>query len=360
MDAIPELTVVIPTFNERGNIAPLVERLRRTLDGIAWRAIFVDDNSPDGTAAAVKAVAATDQRVACLHRLGRRGLAGAVIEGILASSTPLVAVMDADLQHDETLLPLMLATLQSRAADLVIGSRYVGGGSSGQGLSRLRGFGSRLAGRMARFVLKAEVHDPVSGFFMIRRSLVEQVAPKLSTSGFKILFDIIASQPIPLNILELPYVFSQRHSGLSKLDRRVVLEYFGLILSRLTGKVLPPRALLFGMVGACGLIINVGMLELFHWARLSFGHAQLYAAMTAMTSNYLVNNQITYRDRRLRGLALLTGYIRFCALCTVGLIANVAVGKLVFSHLPIWWVAGTVGALFGAVWNYVGASLAVW
>ena len=363
MEPIPDLTVVIPTFNERGNVAPLIERLRRTLEGIAWRAIFVDDSSADGTAAAVKAIATTDDRVLCLQRVGRRGLAGAVIEGIMASSTPIVAVMDADLQHDETLLPLMLASVKSGAADLVIGSRYMGGGSADEGLSRLRGLGSRLASRLARLVLKAEVNDPVSGFFMIRREVVDKVAPRLSTNGFKILFDIIASQDKPLNILELPYVFAHRHSGESKLDGGVVLEYLGLILARFSGNIVPPRALLFFMVGASGLIVNIGMLKVFLIAHLGFGAAQLCAAVTAMTTNFLINNQITYRDRRLRGLALLTGYIRFCALCGVGLVANVAVAALVFRHLHnphLWWLAGVAGAVFGAVWNYVGASLAVW
>ena len=360
MEPIPDLTVVIPTFNERGNIAPLVERLRRALDGVAWRAIFVDDSSADGTAAVVKAIAMADDRVVCLQRLGRRGLAGAVIEGVMASSTPIVAVMDADLQHDETLLPLMLAAVRSGAADLVIGSRYVGGRGADGGLSRLRGLGSRLASRLARLVLKAEVNDPVSGFFMMRRDVVEKVAPRLSTSGFKILFDIIASQDKPLNILELPYVFAHRHSGESKLDGAVVLEYLGLILARLSGNILPPRALLFFMVGASGLVVNIGMLKVFLIAHLGFGPAQLCAATTAMTSNFLINNQITYRDRRLKGMALLTGYIRFAALCGVGLIANVAVADLIFRHLPVWWLAGAAGAMFGAVWNYVGASLAVW
>jgi len=360
LDLIPELTVVIPTFNERDNVAPLIASLRRALHDIAWRIVFVDDNSSDGTAAEVKSIAASDDRILCLQRVGRRGLAGAVIEGIMASSTPVVAVMDADLQHDETLLPLMLASLQSGAAELVIGSRYVGEGSAGDGLSRLRNLGSRHASRLARLVLKADVADPVSGFFMIRRSAVEAVAPRLSASGFKILFDIIASQPKPLNILELPYVFAKRHSGVSKLDGGVVVDYLSLILARFAGNILPPRALLFGMVGASGLLVHLAALDLLTLAHLPFSQAQLGAAFTAMTSNYLINNQITYRDRRLRGWSLLMGYIRFCALCSVGLVANVAVGEFVFRRLPILWLAGVAGALFGAVWNYVGASLAVW
>jgi dolichol-phosphate mannosyltransferase len=354
------LTVVAPTFNERDNIRPLVDRLEGTLSGIAWQVIFVDDDSPDGTAEAVNAIARVDPRVACLHRIGRRGLAGAVLEGVMASAAPFVAVMDADLQHDEALLPAMLAVLEEDRADLVIGSRYLGRAAAPMGLSPIRRAGSKVAAWLGRRVLKAEIGDPVSGFFMIRRAAVEAVAPRLSREGFKILFDIIASQPAPLRILELPYAFAPRQSGESKLDRRVVVEYLGLLLARLSGNLIPPRALMFGVVGASGLLVHLTVLSLGLTFGLRFALGQTVAAVTAMTSNFLINNAVTYRDRRLTGVRLLTGYLRFCALCGVGLIANVAVADLVHRHAPIWWLAGVAGALFGAVWNYVSTSLAVW
>jgi len=340
----PELTVVVPTFN----------------DGIAWQAIFVDDNSPDGTADTVKAIAATDRRITCLRRIGRRGLAGAVLEGVMASNAPFVAVIDADLQHDETLLPAMLERLRGGEADLVIASRYLDAGSLEDGLSPVRRAGSRLATWLARRILKADVSDPVSGFFMTRRELVDAVAPRLSTQGFKVLFDIIASQPSPPRIVELPYAFARRQAGESKLDGQIVLDYLGLLLTKLSGNLLPPRALLFGLVGASGLGVHLGVLGLCIGLHMIFVQAQITAAVTAMTSNFLINNVVTYRDRRLRGLRLLTGYLRFCALCGVGLIANVAVADLVHRHTPAWWLAGTAGAVFGAVWNYVSTSLAVW
>ena len=351
---------MVPTFNERGNIRPLVDRLDRALAGIAWQAVFVDDDSPDGTAEAVKAIATTDRRVACLHRIDRRGLAGAVLEGVMASAAPFVAVIDADLQHDETLLPAMLEAVRGGEADLVIGSRYLDPETAPRGFSAFRRVGSRVAAWLGRRVLKAEISDPVSGFFMIRREVVVAVAPRLSGEGFKILFDIIACQPKPLRIVELPYAFAARQTGESKLGRRVVVEYLGLLLARFSGNLIPPRALMFALVGASGLIVHLAILRLALAFGLRFALAQTAGAITAMTSNYLINNAVTYRDRRLRGRRLITGYLRFCALCSVGLVANVAVADLVHRHAPIWWLAGIVGAVFGAVWNYVSTSLAVW
>jgi dolichol-phosphate mannosyltransferase len=355
-----ELTIVAPAFNEAANLAMLASRLDRALVGVRWQLIIVDDDSPDGTAASAKALALADARVSCLRRLRRRGLAGAVIEGVMASAAPFVAVMDADLQHDETLLPPMLAALREDRADIVIGSRYLGEGSANAGLSAVRGVGSRLANRLARVVLRAEVTDPVSGFFMVKRPVFDEAAPKLSDQGFKILFDLIASRASPARILELPYRFSARQAGESKLDAMAVSDYLGLIVSRLSGNLVPPRALLFFVVGASGLAIHLTILRLGLALGLAFAWAQTVAAVTAMTSNYLVNNEITYRDRRLRGVKLIVGYLRFCALCGVGLIANVAVADLAQRHLHLWWAAGFLGAVFGAVWNYVSTSLAVW
>lgn len=338
----------------------MVAKLNAVLDGIVWEVLFVDDDSPDGTAKRVKTLACSDRRVRCLHRIGRRGLAGAVVEGAMASSAPFVAVMDGDLQHDESLLPSMFDILRGDRADLVVASRYMNAESGGAGLSPLRRIGSRLAGWLARQVLKAEVSDPVSGFFMIRRSAIDAVAPRLYGQGFKILFDVIASQPRPLRTIELPYVFRERFAGKSKLDRRIVVEYLGLILARVTANLLPPRALLFGLVGFSGLIVHLAVLGVLLGFGLGFGLSQLAAAAIAMTSNFLINNAVTYRDRRLRGLALIAGYLRFCALCGVGLVANVAVADLINRLTHLWWLAGTGGAVFGAVWNYVSTSLAVW
>src|SRR5580704_5875375 len=128
----PELTVVIPTLNERDNIGPVVELLDAVLDTVGWEVIFVDDDSSDGTSERIREISRRDRRVRCLQRIGRRGLATACIEGALATSTPYIAIMDADMQHDEKLLPQMLAILKSESVDLVVGSRHVAGGGIGE------------------------------------------------------------------------------------------------------------------------------------------------------------------------------------------------------------------------------------
>jgi len=285
-----------------------------------------------------------------------------VVEGALASAAPYVAVIDADLQHDEALLPKMFDTISGGDVDLVIASRYVSDPGDVQGLSHTRELGSRLANTLGRLVLRQDVSDPVSGFFMIRRERIEQVAHKLTTEGFKILFDVIASQPAPMKIVELPYTFRERLAGGSKLDRRIVIDYLGLLLSKLSGGIIPSRALMFGLVGATGVVINVGLASLILavWPTATFALAQFVGAVIAMTSNYLINNEITYRDRRKHGWALLVGYLKFCALCSVGLAANVAVGAMVH-QLTGWKVMASIsGTVFGALWNYATTALAVW
>lgn len=355
------LTVVVPTFNERGNVDKLVAKLEVALAGVAWEAVFVDDNSPDGTAEAVKALAARDPRIRCIRRVRRRGLAGAVVEGALSSAAPYVAVIDGDLQHDETLLPKMYETLTRGRAQLVVASRYVGAHGAIEGLDGpLRRAGSDIANRLGRMVLRQEVSDPVSGFFMIRRELIDRVAPSLATEGFKILFDIIASQPEALAIVELPYTFRERESGGSKLDKRIVIDYLGLLLSKLSGGVIPSRALMFGMVGASGLVVHLTVLQLLLAYHLNFSLIQFLAAVTAMTTNYVFNNLVTYRDRRKRGFAFIVGYVKFCALCSISVFTSVAVATMVRGWGVYPQIAGASGAVLGALWNYVTTSLAVW
>jgi dolichol-phosphate mannosyltransferase len=353
------LSIVVPTFNEQANVATLIERVGKALEGAAWQIIVVDDDSPDGTAEAVKAIAAKDTRVQCLRRVRRRGLAGAVIEGALASAAPFVGVIDGDLQHDETLLPRMLEVLQAGEADLVVASRYVGDNAPVVGLNPVRRLGSRFANWLGRLVLHQHLSDPVSGFFMIRRERLEAVAPRLTTVGFKVLFDLIASQTEPLRIVELPYVFRERVAGGSKLDRRMVIDYLGLLLNKLTGGLIPTRALMFGLVGASGVAVQLAAVKGFLVFGLGFSLAQFAGSMVAMTSNYLINNEVTYRDRRKSGWPLLLGYLKFCALCSIGLAANVAVASEVHQLLPIWWPASIAGAAFGALWNYVSTAAAV-
>ncbi|GMO14355.1 MULTISPECIES: glycosyltransferase family 2 protein [Bradyrhizobium] len=356
----PELSVIVPTFNERDNVTVLYRRLEAVLANVAWEVVFVDDNSPDGTWDVVRALAQQDSRVRCIRRIGRRGLSGACIEGILASSAPFVAVIDADLQHDETQLPKMLLLLASDEADLVVGSRYIEGYKS-EGFNKQRAGASALATEVARKMLRVEIADPMSGFFMIRRDRFEQLAPKLSVHGFKILLDVVATAHGGLRAVEIPYTFGARQHGESKLDSMVALDFLGLVLAKLSNDIVSLRFILFAMVGGIGLVVHLTTLfiglQLF---KAPFAEAQAAGAIVAMTSNFILNNFLTYRDQRLKGFALLRGLIAFYIVCSVGLLANVGVAFSVYDQEPIWWLAGMAGALMGVVWNYAMSGLFVW
>jgi len=356
----PQLSVVVPTFNERDNVTTLYRRLETALTGIAWEVVFVDDNSPDGTWGVVRGLARQDSRVRCIRRIGRRGLSGACIEGILASSAPCAAVIDADLQHDETQLPKMLALLQTDAIDLVVGSRYIEGGSA-DSFNKQRAGASQLATEVAKRVLRIEIADPMSGFFMIRRDRFEQLAPQLSTQGFKILLDIVATAQGELRIQEIPYSFGSRLHGESKLDSMVALDFLGLVLAKLTHDVVSLRFLLFAMVGSLGVFVHFATLYIvLKGFGQPFAVAQGCGALLAMTSNFVLNNFLTYRDQRLKGFAILRGLVLFYIVCGVGLAANVGVAFSVYAQEPIWWLAGAAGALMGVVWNYAMSGLFVW
>jgi dolichol-phosphate mannosyltransferase len=354
------LSVVIPTFNERQNIREIVARLDRTLAGISWEAIFVDDNSPDGTAAEVKNVAAGDRRIRCLKRLGRRGLAGACIEGMLASSAPYVAVMDADLQHDERILPDMLAALSTNKADLVVGSRYVSGGSA-DAFAPSRAKLSRTATGLARRMLGVDISDPMSGFFMLRRDKLDDIADQLSTIGFKILLDILMTDQEHLRVIEIPYEFREREFGESKFDAQVGLEFLGLVLGKLTRGVIDPRFITFALVGTTGLAVHLIVLRVaLDTFSSSFSFSQSIATAVAMATNFLLNNALTYNDRRLSGIGLLWGFFGFCAIGAAGAVTNVGLASWLYSEEPTWWLAGAAGAVMGALWNYSMSSQFVW
>lgn len=359
MDA-PELTIVVPTFNEHANIVPLFDRLSAVLAGIAWEVIFVDDDSPDGTAAAARDVARRDTRARCIQRIGRRGLAGACIEGILASSAPFVAVMDADLQHDEAILPQMLETLRQEGCDIVVGSRYVEGGGVGDWAAH-RQRASTLATRLARLVTKSDIADPMSGFFMLRRAVFERTMRGLSTQGFKILLDILATADPPLRIKEVPFHFRPRLAGESKLDTLVAWEFAMLLADKLIGHIVPVRFALFALIGGLGVFVHMGVLatglKLFG---LSFVVAQSIAAFTAMTVNFFLNNLFTYADRRLRGWRALRGLLSFYVICSLGTAANIGIASYLFAEQQAWWVAGVAGILVGSVWNYAVSSVFTW
>ncbi len=360
LEAIAELTVVVPCFNERGNVAPMVRRLDAALDGIAWEAVFVDDDSPDGTADAVRAIAATDRRIRCLRRIGRRGLSSAVIEGALSSSATFVAVIDGDLQHDETRLPEMLSHLRGRRADVVVASRFAEGGDAA-GLAGARRLAlSNLGVGVATVMMGKRLTDPMSGYFMMKRPLFEQVAPRLNGQGFKILLDILLSAP-DLRVREVGAHFSPRVAGESKLSPLVLLQFGAMLLDKALGGLVPLRFFSFALVGGIGVLVHLAVLASADALGAGFVAAQTLATLVAMVANFQLNNVITYRDQRLRGGRLWRGLILFMLVCGVGAFANIGIANAIYAsghagRTP----AGALGAVIGVVWNYAMSSTLVW
>ena len=356
------LAIILPTLNERANLAPLIARIEASLGDIAWEAIVVDDDSTDGTAEFARDLAHADPRIRVMQRFGRRGLASAAIEGICATSAPFVAVMDADHQHDPALLPAMLEPVRAGEADIVVGSRFLEGGSTEGLADDRRERGSRIANALARRLTGVALTDPMSGFFLTRAETVRALAPRLSGVGFKLLLDILATADRPLAVRELPLRLAPRRTGESKLDRAVALDFLVGLYDRAFGRLLPTRFALFGTVGALGVGVHLAAVALLHLAAgQPFALATIIATLVAMTFNFWLNNWLTYRDRRLTGArAWATGWAGFVAACSIGALANVAVATLLEAR-GLWWLgASLAGIIVGAVWNFALSSRFVW
>ncbi len=358
--AAPTLSVIVPTYREAANVPELFERLKTVLMDHSWEMIVVDDDSPDGTADIAFSLAARDPRMRCVRRVNRLGLAGAVIEGVLSSSAEFVAVIDGDLQHDEGILPQMYGSLADGGADLAIGTRV--NAAAERGLTPARQQLSNAGAYFFKRISGLSVSDPMSGFFMIRRRIIGQIAPRLSSDGFKILADVLLCAPPGLRIVETPYVFRKRHAGESKLSPLVALDFLGLIVHHASAGILPIRFVLFAAIGAFGLVVHLGVLTaLVETAAMTgFRADQLVATLAAMASNFALNNEITYREYRYRGWSALGGLLLFSLLCGVGVVVNIDVAAWLFDFQHVWWVAGFSGALISLVWNYAVSTSFVW
>ena len=360
IDALPlEVAVVVPTLNEAANVEKLIAGLSIVLAGRGWEVLFVDDNSPDGTSELVRRIGRTSRHIRIVQRVGRRGLSSAVVEGILATAAPIIAVMDGDLQHSEEALPRLIDAIADGGADIAVGTRYVAGGGIGD-WDKDRARMSWLATRAGQIALGTEVSDPMSGFFAVRRDAFERALPRLSAIGFKILIDILASSPAPLKVAEIPYQFRTREAGESKIGARVIAEYAELIADKTIGRFVPVRLLKFLMVGGLGVFVHLAVLRTILGAGNAFVTAQTAAVMTAIAFNFFLNNSFTYADRKLKGWRLIGGLASFYAISALGAVANIGIGTWMAGHDERWWVAGIAGVVVGAIWNFAMSSALTW
>jgi len=297
--------------------------------------------------------------VRVVERIGRRGLASAAVEGMLASSAPCLAVMDCDLQHDESILPAMLDKLRGSRLDLVAATRLTEGGMDAMPPHR-RAL-SRLGRRLSALICSTALSDPMSGYFVLTRAYLDEVAHSLSGTGFKILLDLVVSARRPVRLAEVPYRFRPRLHGRSKLDIVVGLEYLALVADKLVGDYVPVSYVIFGCAGSVGILAHLAFV---HLLRLipgaSLERAQLISSAIVIALNFWLNNHFTFRSARLHGKSLFIGLLAFYAACSIGLFLNLRVLEYLTNLSVPWYLAAAAGLVVGSVWNYWISSMFVW
>lgn len=359
------LSVVVPVFNERENIHALHRKLDSVLTDVSWEVIFVDDASPDGTGDAVRELARRDRRVRLIERHDRRGLSSAVVEGALAASAEVVAVMDGDLQHDEGVLPRLYDEVASGRADIASASRFLqeDGADGLSSAARLKM--SNRGIRLANTAFNLDLTDPLTGFFAIRRETVLDALPQLSGQGFKILLDIMTATPAPPRVVELPFRFRSRIHGESKLDRRVMYDFFLFFIEKKIRPVLPlpARFISFALINGVGILVHLAtLMVMVGLVGTGFTAGQFMGTLLGMAFNFTVNNAVTYSDQMLRGRRFVIGFGLFCILCSVGVLANVGMANILHERYTevSYLLPALAGALIAVVWNYAATRTFVW
>ncbi|MFT9408750.1 glycosyltransferase [Acetobacter fabarum] len=356
----PQISIIVPCYNEAANVAPLVAMLESVMAGRRWEVIFVDDNSPDGTTATICAQARHKSYVRGICRIGRRGLSSAVIEGVLSSSAQVVAIMDGDLQHDESRLIALIDAVSTGACDIAVGSRHVAGGSNAGLANAWRHALSDSGIWLAQRFLPVRLTDPMSGFFALRRDTFVAIAPYLSGAGFKILLDLLLSSKKPLTVREIDCGFKPRVAGESKLDALVMLQFAALLVEKVSRGLVPLRFVAFCAVGLAGIVANLGVMHLVWLCGVHFSTAQAIGTVAAMVVNFSLDNNFTYRDRRLHGRRCVWGLVLFMLVCSVGALADVGVAHLMYAQSYRVNEASLAGAVLAVVWNYAMSSTIVW
>jgi len=354
------ISIVIPTYNERENIAALVERIHSALAPRDYEVVFVDDNSKDGTAELINSLS-RKYPLRVIVRKEERGLATAVIHGIEHSDGQTVVVMDADLQHPPEVITDLLSAMES-GADIVIASRYVkGGGMKEWGL--VRKIISKGAIILAHLLLPAtrSVKDPMAGFFAFRREALGKA--HLTPRGYKILLEIMIEGKFK-NAAEVPFIFESRRGGESKLNAKQQIEYLKHLFSLMqrTGELW--RFIKFCMVGASGVGVNIGIFALL--TRLGgMGDKDFLALAIAIEAsiitNFILNEYFTFRDRRKPGSNFLVRLLKFNVICAAGAAIQAGIYAGLYHGLGLYdLVADLIGIIIATLWNYVLNTLLTW
>ena len=359
----PRVSIVLPTYNERGNIEPLLNQLLPLQQHYNLEILVVDDDSADGTAELVRKLAHSEPRLRLIRRVGRSGLASAIKEGLLDATGDVALVMDSDGQHEPTAVRQAIDSLLAGPLDLVIGSRFHPQAQI-HGLSGRRETGSTWANACARFSLPrgySQLTDYMSGFFALRLEVLLPLIRAVDVNGFKFLYELLAVSKGRLRTGEVPLSFQPRSYGNSKLDLAIFWDFLISILHSLSLRLLPRRAISFGLVGLSGVAVQLLVTQLLMFGALGFEQALPFAVVAAASSNYLINNALTFRFQRLKGLGLLRGLLKFLLVASLPVLANVGLASAFYSFVARDTVSAQLaGILVVFVWNYAASSRFVW
>jgi dolichol-phosphate mannosyltransferase len=353
-----DLSIVICTLDEADAIGLVLGELDTTLAGLAAEVIVVDDSLDDATALAVRAFTPAHVSLRLIRREGARGLASAAAEGWAASQGRILGLMDGDGQHDPEVLPHLMAHLTDGDADIAVASRYMAGACTG--LSGYRHALSASGTALAKGLTGVATTDPMAGLFLFRRTWWNAARDRLNPMGYKILLDLALSGDRAPRIVEVPTALRRRLGGRSKLDARVLADLAAHLIEKSTGGMIPAKFVLFGAVGASGVAVDLGVLAIATHQGAAFWMAQVMAVLAAMTSNFFFNNFLTFRERRLSGLAWWRGLAAFYAACGAGALLNQAIAMGAYDLGLAGPASALVGAVASAAWNYTSASKISW
>jgi dolichol-phosphate mannosyltransferase len=349
----PVVSVIIPTFNEADNLPVLVRRLENILSHLSYEVIVVDDDSPDETWRIGQELSTENRRVRVVRRMDTRGLSSAVMAGFAVAQGKTLAVIDADLQHDERILPNLVEAVSERGADVAVGSREVDGGSYGN-FAPHRRFISWGGAQLARTMLGVGVGDPMSGFFVLSRDRYESVVGKVNPRGFKILLEFLANGPRP-KVAEVGYTFGDRVHGTTKLTGSVAASYMLALMELSFGRFMTATFSAYALVGMLGLMLRLSIEA--SGTAIGITAAAAIALEVSIISNYGFNNIFTFAPYRHRGPSVFWGLIKFHIVAGYGLIIAGGIDHFVDSRTPttaLWDLLGLVaGVLVATVGNYL-------
>ena len=358
------ISIILPTLNEVDNISSIIKKIINLSGNFLIEIIVVDDASTDGTTSLVKKLSQEDNRIRLINRYGRNGLSSAIKEGTLSASGDVIAVMDTDGQHQVESLYEAIEELLVTDKDLIIGSRFLNS-SLINGLSDKRKKGSLVANSLAKFSLSREyskLTDIMSGFIVFKSQTVLKLVERIDVNGFKFLYELLSVSKGTLECNEIPLNFMPRKFGESKLDIAIVWDFLVSLIHSLSKRLIPRKAISFAFVGITGVLVQFLISYSFMWLLgFSFQNVLPIAVVLAATSNYLVNNWLTFRVNRLRNKALFVGLLKFLLVSSLPIIANVGLASSFYNLIsPNTFFSQLAGIIVVFIWNYEASSKLAW